>query len=88
MHYNGFREVMQNGREGKALHAVCIRLANGSPGGLQNFPSDVAVPGIIDMHCNGLREVTHNNSEGKALHAVYIRLEGGSPEGVARAAGN
>ena len=26
MHYNGFREAMQNGREGKALHAVYIRL--------------------------------------------------------------
>lgn len=35
MHYNGIGEVMQNGREGKALHIVHIRLEDGSPEGLQ-----------------------------------------------------
>ena len=50
MHYNGFREVIQNSREGKVLHAVHIRLEDGSPEGLQVFPSDFNVPGIVDKH--------------------------------------
>lgn len=34
MHYNGVGELMQSGREGKALHVVHIRIADGSPEGL------------------------------------------------------
>jgi hypothetical protein len=35
MHYNNVGTLLQNGREGKALHIVHIRLEDGSPEGLQ-----------------------------------------------------
>ena len=73
---------MQNGREGKALHAVYIRHEDGSPEGLQDFPSEFTAPGIVDMQNNGFREAMQNGREGKVLHAVYIRLKDGSPEGL------
>ena len=47
MHYNASREVKQNGREGWPLHAGHIRLEDSSPEGLQDFPSDFNVPGIV-----------------------------------------
>ena len=82
MHYNGSREVIQNGREGKVLHAVYIRLGDGSPEGLQDSPSDFNVPGTVHMHYTGVREVMQNGREAKALHAVYVKLEDDSPEGL------
>ena len=82
MHYNGFREVRQNGRDVKILHAVHIRLDDGSPEGLQDLPSDFNVPGIPDVNCNGFREVIQNGSQARPLHTVHIKLEDGSPEGL------
>ena len=41
---------MQNGREGKALHAVYIKLEDGIPEGLQDSPLDVNVAGIDYMY--------------------------------------
>ena len=38
MHHIGFREIMQYGREGKTLHAVHIRLVDGSPEGHAERP--------------------------------------------------
>ena len=82
MHYNGSREVILSGREGKVLHAVYIRLEGGSPEGLQDLPSDLNVPGIVDMHYNASREVKQNGREGWPLHVGHIRLEDSSPEGL------
>ena len=82
LHYNGLREVMQHGRQGKVLHAVHIRLEDGSSEGLYDFPSDLNVPGIFNMHHNSFREVIQDGRKGKALHAVYIRPEDGNPEGL------
>ena len=73
LHYNGFPEVTQNGREGKVLHDVHIKLEDGSSEGLQDFPSDFNAPRIVNMHCNDVRKVTWNSREGKALHAVHAR---------------
>eukprot|EP00419_Tripos_fusus_P058887 CAMPEP_0172927744 /NCGR_PEP_ID=MMETSP1075-20121228/217619_1 /TAXON_ID=2916 /ORGANISM="Ceratium fusus, Strain PA161109" /LENGTH=873 /DNA_ID=CAMNT_0013789013 /DNA_START=52 /DNA_END=2674 /DNA_ORIENTATION=- len=84
MHYNNVGTLLQNGREGKALHIVHIRLEDGSPEGLRiqvNRWMEPA-PGVIDMHYNNVGTLLQNGRGGKALHIVHIRLEDGSPEGL------
>jgi len=49
---------------------------------LTGFPSDFAVPGLVDMHYNNVGELMQSGREGKALHIVHIRIEDGSPEGL------
>ena len=71
MHRNGFREVMQNGREGNTLHGVPIRRVDGSPEGRTSLQTSLC-HFFVDMHHNGFREVMQNGSERKILHAVHI----------------
>ena len=48
MHHIGFREIMQYGREGKTLHAVHIRLVDGSPEGRNSLQTSLCF--YVDMH--------------------------------------
>merc|ERR1719411_1837330 len=49
---------------------------------LQGFPSDYAVPGLVDMHYNSQGALLQNGREGLDKHVVHIKIEDGSPEGI------